>query len=553
MVSLFEKHAPLLEEARAAIRSRIYFSAYPDSPGHPSYGEDAVARSRAQLEVMRSGRFEIAGHPAERWVGEEQSPYGETLSIQYPCNDTETLVKTSARASRSWAAASVKERTGVCMEMLAALNRGSHLIANACQLTTGQPSLMAFQSGGPNAQERGLEAIAYAYEEMSRVPDEVLWEKTQGKSTTRLSKAFTLLPRGIAVVIGCATFPTWNSYGGLFADLCTGNSVILKPHPAGILPLAITARIIRGVLEPAGFDPNLVLLAPDTAAAPITQTLVQHPEVAIVDFTGGSEFGAWLRKNVRHALIYTEESGVNSIIIDSTDDLKGMCQSLALSLSLYSGQMCTAPQNLLVPRSGIETNEGHKSLEELATAIRDAVRSLLDDPRRAEVILGAIQTEQTLQRIRDVAVEGPVLLPSQPVALPSFPGARTASPLIRLATAEERTYFMQERFGPISYLIATESTSQSIELALEAAKTRGAISMGVYSTRADVLEMAAEASRKGAVTLSCNPTGSVPINQNAAFSDFHVSGANPAGNASLTDSAFVANRFRVIARRTWCA
>ena len=34
--------------------------------------------------------------------------------------------------------------------------------------------------------------------------------------------------------------------------------------------------------------------------------------------------------------------------------------------------------------------------------------------------------------------------------------------------------------------------------------------------------------------------------ESAAFSDFHVTGANPAGNASLTDAAFVANRFRVV-------
>jgi len=38
---------------------------------------------------------------------------------------------------------------------------------------------------------------------------------------------------------------------------------------------------------------------------------------------------------------------------------------------------------------------------------------------------------------------------------------------------------------------------------------------------------------------------SIFVNQSAAFSDYHVTGANPAGNACLTDAAFVANRFRV--------
>ncbi len=39
------------------------------------------------------------------------------------------------------------------------------------------------------------------------------------------------------------------------------------------------------------------------------------------------------------------------------------------------------------------------------------------------------------------------------------------------------------------------------------------------------------------------------MNQSASFSDFHVTGANPAGNASLTDPAFVAGRFHVIGVR----
>ncbi len=51
------------------------------------------------------------------------------------------------------------------------------------------------------------------------------------------------------------------------------------------------------------------------------------------------------------------------------------------------------------------------------------------------------------------------------------------------------------------------------------------------------------------VSLSCNLTGNIFVNQSAAFSDYHVTGANPAGNACLTDATFVANRFRIVAVR----
>jgi hypothetical protein len=39
------------------------------------------------------------------------------------------------------------------------------------------------------------------------------------------------------------------------------------------------------------------------------------------------------------------------------------------------------------------------------------------------------------------------------------------------------------------------------------------------------------------------------VNQSAAFSDFHGTGANPAANAALTDAAYVASRFRVVQHR----
>ena len=55
---------------------------------------------------------------------------------------------------------------------------------------------------------------------------------------------------------------------------------------------------------------------------------------------------------------------------------------------------------------------------------------------------------------------------------------------------------------------------------------------------------AARAFAQAGVNLSVNLTGNIYVNQSAAFSDFHVTGANPAGNASLTDTAFVAPRFR---------
>ena len=72
---------------------------------------------------------------------------------------------------------------------------------------------------------------------------------------------------------------------------------------------------------------------------------------------------------------------------------------------------------------------------------------------------------------------------------------------------------------------------------------------GVYSTDAGVINVARRLALQAGVSLSENLTGPIYVNQSAAFSDFHGTGANPAANASSTDLAFVANRFHVVQSR----
>src|SRR5690606_10743515 len=151
-----------------------------------------------------------------------------------------------------------------------------------------------------------------AWQEMSGMPELGDWRKPQGKhDPLRMRKRFSVVPRGIAMNIGCSTFPTWNGYPGMFASLATGNPVIVKPHPAAILPLAITVQVAREVLEEAGFNPDVVQLAAHAANDDMAQRLALDPAVRIIDFTGSSVNGNWLEANARQAQVYTEKAGVN--------------------------------------------------------------------------------------------------------------------------------------------------------------------------------------------------------------------------------------------------
>lgn len=547
---LFDKHRATLERALQAIADRGYWSPYPESASPKVYGEGAAEAGKAAYESRLGKPFPITLPGTVGTVGGERSPYGIDLNVTYPKVDLDALFAGIAGAQASWRSAGPDAWVGVCLESLERINRASFEIANAVMHTTGQAFLMAFQAGGPHAQDRGLEAVAYAWDEMRRVPPKALWEKPQGKGDPlRMEKRFRIVPRGVGLVIGCCTFPTWNGYPGLFASLATGNAVVVKPHPAAILPLAITVKIIRDVLAEAGYDPNVVTLVAHAAGDDTAQKLALRPEVRIIDFTGSSANGNWLEEHARQALVYTEKAGVNQVVVDSTTDLPGLARNLAFSLALYTGQMCTAPQNIYVPRGGIGTPDGHKSFDDVASAIADGVRKLTGDPARAVEVLGAVQNRGVLDRLDRARGLGPIVLDTQAVAHPSYPGANVRTPLIVRLDARDGDKYLSEWFGPIAFVIATDSTDQSLSIARDAVKRHGALTLSLYSSDPKVVDRAIEVAEDAGVALSINLTSGVFVNQSAAFSDFHGTGANPAANAALTDAAFVASRFRVVQHR----
>jgi phenylacetic acid degradation protein paaN len=247
--------------------------------------------------------------------------------------------------------------------------------------------------------------------------------------------------------------------------------------------------------------------------------------------------------------VFTEKAGVNQVIVDSTSDLSGLARNLAFSLSLYTGQMCTAPQNIYIPVAGIDTPEGHRSFDDVANAIADGVRKLLADPARAVEILGAVQNDAVAARIDAARKLGTAVLDSTAIAHPAHPDARIRTPLIVKLDAAERDKYLHEWFGPIAFVVATRDTTQSLAIARDAVREHGALTLSVYSTSDRVVGEAIEVAEDTGVALSINLTGGVFVNQSAAFSDFHGTGANPAANAALTDAAYVANRFRVVQHR----
>lgn len=550
---LFLRHQEILQNAIKAIHAREFYAQYPEAPSGKIYGEDANDKQQALFNNQLGKEFCGLLQASDSVItSSEISPYTlERLNIEYPVShNPEAYIQRASQAMGTWKELSVEARAGILIETLERIKARFFEIAYSTMHTTGQSFMMSFQASGPHSNDRALEAIALGFQELTRFPREVTWDKPMGKFNVVLKKFYKTVPKGISLSIGCSTFPVWNTVPGVYASLMTGNPVIIKPHPGAVYPIAIVVAEIQQVFKEYGLDVHTVQLAADTLDKPITKVLCEHSEVKMIDFTGGTAFGDYV-ESLPGKVSFTEKAGVNSVILDSFSDLKGAMQNLAFSVSLYSGQMCTCPQNIYIPKNGVTVNGEQVPYQTIIQELCAAIESLTGHEKAGPGTLGAIQNPATAERIHQAIDTGArVHLASKAIVNPEFPNARIATPLVLEVAKDNKNVYEREWFGPIVLIIPTDSTEESIALAKELSLSHGAITCAAYCTHPDLEEKIAHEMAESFTTVSFNLTGPIWVNQSAGFSDFHVTGGNPAGNASFTNPEFVLKRFVLVGMRS---
>lgn len=549
-----ERHRPLLSRALRAVADREYWYAYAED--RSTYGPDAEETGARLFQEELNRPFELNQPGFDGWVGPghdqggERSPFGFDLGISYPSSRADVLMPAVSRAAAPWAETDPWTRASVCAEILDRINGLSHVFAHAAAHTSGQGSLMAFHAGAAHAQDRGLEAVTHVLAEQTKLPGQVLWRKPTDQGWETLTKSFSSVARGVGLVVGGATVPVWSAYPGLFASLAAGNGVVVKPHPRAILPLAMTVGVARRALREAGFSPNTICLAVERPGEELARILARRPEVRVVDYTGTSAFGEWLEQNCGQASVFTQKSAVNPILVESTDDYSGLVSNLAFTLALYSGRLCTAPQNLFVPKSGITTDQGHRTLERFVGDVGAAVTALMSEGTPSAELLGAVGDASVLTAWDRAASGelGEVLYRGPQVSHPKYPQARFRSPLlIRSDPGANPT--LTEYPGPVGFVVPVSSPEHALRFMGHSARTGGSLTAGLHSTDAEVTAQAERFAREHGVHLSVNLTGPWLMTQSSIFSDIHGSGANPASNSADIQGAYLTSRFTTVSVR----
>ena len=283
-----------------------------------------------------------------------------------------------------------------------------------------------------------------------------------------MAKTFHVVPRGVALVIGCNTFPTWNSYPGpvrLAGHRQPGDrqAAPARGAAAGDHRAVRPGGARRGRLRP---EPG-ACWPPRSPARGWPRRWPLRPEVRIVDFTGSTEYGDWLEANARQAVGLHREGRRQHRRRRLHRRLRRDVPQPRLLADPLQRADVHHPAEHPGPADGIATDEGHKSFDEVAAGIAAAVGKLHRGPGAG----GRVDRRDRQRRAcwsgwtRSRKVGEPVL-ESRAVAHPALPrrGGPYADDRQARRGRPTPTSTARSGSGRSRSSIATDSTAHSLEM-----------------------------------------------------------------------------------------
>jgi len=269
------------------------------------------------------------------------------------------------------------------------------------------------------------------------------------------------LPLGVGVVIPPWNFPLAILAGMTTAAVVAGNTVVLKPSSDSPL----TGYKFMEIMEEAGLPPGVVNFVAGPGSA-VGDTLVTHPMVRFISFTGSKEVGIHIYQEgakVRPGQIWlkrvvAEMGGKDAIIVDSETDLDEAVAGVTVAAFGFQGQKCSACSRVIVDR------KVHDRFVEL---LRKRVESITVGPSRdLSNYMGPVVNKGSMEKILDYVetarAEGGKVLT----------GGRRAhgegyfvEPTVITNVDPRATIAQEEIFGPVLAVIKSRNFDHALEIA----------------------------------------------------------------------------------------
>ncbi len=395
-------------------------------------------------------KFYIGG----RWVEpaalasiEVVDPFTEKAFGRIASGNAADVDRAVAAAREAFAAYSATSRE----ERLALLRRILEIYRDRAEEFS---QVLSKEIGVPISYARAMQipTAAKHIEAMIAILEDYAFERPQG------SMMVLREPIGVCALITPWNWPLNQIAAKVAPALAAGCTIVLKPSELS----PFSALLFAQVLHDAGVPPGVFNLVNGTGEA-VGAAMAAHPDVDMVSITGSTRAGALVAQAAAPtAKRVTQELGGKSpnILLPDADFESAVPRGVAASFR-NSGQSCSAPTRMLVPRERLEEVEG--------LARQAADRFILGDPRDEATQLGPIANAAQFKRIQSMIeagiAEGAKLVaggPGRPKHLPHGFFARATvfsevTPQMRIAR--------EEIFGPVLSIQPYRDEEEAIAIA----------------------------------------------------------------------------------------
>ena len=389
-------------------------------------------------------------HSGQDWMDVLEPATGLVYG-KVPLSDSETIdsaVEAAREAQPGWGSLSPDDRADWLDKIANHLESSYEEIAALESRDTGKPISLA----------RSLDASRSVtnfrfFASMIREQEPEIFENDDSTNYVLYK------PVGVGALITPWNLPLYLLSWKVAPAIGMGNTVVCKPSELTPMTADLLMRAVDSVGLPAGVV-NLVHGDGIGAGAP----LVEHPDVDLVSFTGGTSTGEKVASSAAPMFkkVSLELGGKNSSIVFADCDMEGTVAGVVRSGFLNQGQVCLCGSRVLVEDS---------IYDEFEEKFVEAVEALaIGDPSDESTQLGALISKEHLQKVRgyvDLALEegGTVLTGGEPCLPSDLGGGNWMAPTVISGLSPDSRCSTEEIFGPVVTLHRFETDDEALEIA----------------------------------------------------------------------------------------
>lgn len=362
-------------------------------------------------------------------------------------DDATLAADAAAAAFPVWSATPPGERRRLLLAAAEALRAAGPAITDAMKEEIGATDAWA----GFNVK-LASDMLVEAASLTTQIKGEVIPSNRPGTMAMALRQ-----PVGVVLSMAPWNAPVILGVRSLATPLACGNTVVMKtselcPRTHALIVEAVaSAGLPKGVL-------NAVSNAPEDAAK-IVETLIAHPAVRRVNFTGSTRVGRVIAETAGRYLkpALLELGGKAPFIVLDDADIDAAVAAAAFGAFMNQGQICMSTERIIVLDSVADT---------FVSAFAKKVETLkAGDPREGKTPLGSLVSAEAAARIRTL-VDDAVSKGAKLVAGGSGSGTMLDALAVDGVTPAMRLY-SEESFGPVVSIIRATNVDEAVSIANE--------------------------------------------------------------------------------------